>query len=152
MERRRAHAGVRGERIDAQRARDVGPDPLDGAPDLRQPAAGDGELAEQRPVRSLEQAIEELALGERREHADVGRRVEQAQQPQQRRLQVRRERADAEPGPVVPAAVLSCAGGMSISRPAIAAGSSRRLTARYGARAVASITCPVTGRSAESSM
>ena len=77
-------------------AGDVGADPLDGAPDLRQAAAGDGELAEQGPVRSLDQAIEELAFGERREHADVRRRVEQAQQPQQRRLQIRRERADAE--------------------------------------------------------
>ena len=127
---------MRGKHIDAHRAGDVGPDPLDGAPDLRQAAAGDGELAEQRPVRSLEQAIEELTFGERGEHADVRRRVEQSQQPQERRLQVRCERANAEPGVVV----LICAGGMSISRPAMAAGSSRRLTARYGARAVASIT------------
>ncbi len=39
-----------------------------------------------------------------------------------------------------------------ITRSAMAAGSSSRLTARYGARGVASITWPVTGRSADRSM
>ena len=84
VQRRGTHASELSEVLHLQRLREVLPDPGDRPRHAAEPAVADGHLCEPAVLLALQQPVMQLAQDERREHRDVGWRVEQPHQSKQR--------------------------------------------------------------------
>ena len=79
-----AHAACLAQGLDPQPRVGVVANPFDRTPDPAEGPLGPGDMAQQAPLRSLQETIEQFPLRHRRQNRNVARRVEQRQQAQQR--------------------------------------------------------------------
>lgn len=84
VQARAAHPASVAQHLDPQAAIVMIAYPFDRAANPAQRAFGPSDVAQQSPLRALQETIEQLALRHRRQRRNVLGRVEQRQQPQQR--------------------------------------------------------------------
>ena len=98
VERRDAHRRQRRELLDAYRLVVVTAEPSDRAGQVREPAIGQPDLPNGRPLRAGDQPLQNLALDAGRQRGGVFRRIEEREQPADRAEQRRRCITDGDPG------------------------------------------------------